>query len=241
VEVARARLVVLAPEGFEEREAGDEVELAVYTDARGEERFRDVFPVADTIAVEPGWEERWREFHAAVRVAGVWVGPPWETPPTEVPAVVVEPGRAFGTGAHPTTRACIALLARAERGSLLDAGCGSGVLALVAARLGFGPILAVDIDEASVEATRANASRNGIDLDVRLLDVLRDDLPTADLVIANIELSLVVELLRRWAGRTAVTSGYLVRERPEVEGWSSEERLELEGWAADRLVSRTTV
>lgn len=240
-EIARARLLVLAPEGFEEREVGDHVELAVYTDGLGEGRFRRVFPAAESIAVDSGWEDRWREFHTAVRVGGVWIGPSWESPPPGVPAVVVDPGRAFGTGAHPTTRACIELLARTARGSLLDAGCGSGVLALAAARLGFEPIVAADVDEAAAEATRANASRNRIELDVRLLDVLRDDLPSADVVVANIELELVTGLLRRSTGRAAVTSGYLVHERPEVDGWSIEERVERDGWAADRLVSRTTV
>jgi ribosomal protein L11 methyltransferase len=240
-EIARAHAVVLAPEGFEERETGDELELAVYTDVRGEERFRHVFPSAESTAVEGGWEDRWREFHTAVLVAGVWIGPSWEAPPPDVASVVVEPGRAFGTGAHPTTRACIELLTRTVRGSLLDAGCGSGVLALAAARLGFGPIVAVDVDDAAVEAARANASWNRIGLDVRLLDVLREDLPSADVLVANVELSLVAELLRRWEGRAAITSGYLIHELPEVEGWSLDERVELEGWAADRLVSQTTV
>jgi ribosomal protein L11 methyltransferase len=152
----------------------------------------------------------------------------------------VEPGRAFGTGAHATTQTCVELLAEADRGSVLDAGCGSGVLSLAAVRLGFGPIVAVDLDEAAVEATRANAVRNGIELEVRRLDVLRDELPCAGLLVANIELAAVVRLLRRYPGCAAITSGYLVDDEPQVDGWKSEKRLELDGWAAD-LLRRTTV
>jgi ribosomal protein L11 methyltransferase len=115
------------------------------------------------------------------------------------------------------------------------------VLSLAASRLGFGPIVAVDLDPAAVEATQANARRNDIHLEVRPLDVLRDRLPAADLVVANIELAAVTALLRRFAGRVAITSGYLARERPEGPGWTHEGRVELDGWAADRLIRRTTV
>src|SRR6266508_1864708 len=135
-EIARARVLVLVPEGFEEVDAGDELELVAYTDADGEERIRAAFGSVDSAPIEQGWEDRWREFHRSVRAGGVWIGPPWEKPPTDALAVVVEPGRAFGTGAHPTTRACVELLSRVEPVSLVDAGCGSGVLAIVAAKLG---------------------------------------------------------------------------------------------------------
>ncbi len=239
-ELARARFVELAPEGFEELESAGSVELAVYTNVAGEERVRRLFPAAESRAVEPGWEERWREFHTGVQAGGLWIGPPWETPPARVPAVVIEPGRAFGTGGHPTTRACVELLAGTAPTSLLDAGCGSGVLSLAAARLGFGPTVAVDADEAAVEVTRANAARNGVELEARRLDVLVDDLPAPALVVANIELAVVRPLLRRWRGAAAITSGYLAGEQPEVEGRTPGERLVLEGWAAD-LLRRTTV
>ena len=84
--------------------------------------------------------------------------------------LVIDPGRAFGTGAHPTTRLCLELLlelAEAERGSLCDLGCGSGVLAIAAARLGFGPVTALDSDRLAVEATAANARDNGVALGAR--------------------------------------------------------------------------
>src|SRR5437016_3537985 len=79
--------------------------------------------------VENGWEDRWRDFHRPIRIGPLWVGPPWEEAPPGAVAVWIDPGRAFGTGAHPTTRLCLELLLDVRRGSLLDVGCGSGVIA----------------------------------------------------------------------------------------------------------------
>src|SRR5205814_1760774 len=81
----------------------------------------------------------------------------------EATAVVIEPGRAFGTGAPPPTQLCVELLLELEGGSVVDVGCGSGVLSIVAAKLGFAPVRALDSDEHAVEATRANARANGVD------------------------------------------------------------------------------
>ena len=234
-EIARARFVALVPEGFEEAELGDELELGAYLDVAGETRLRAAFPSAEAVEIEPGWEDRWRTFHRGVRAGGLWIGPPWEDPPRSLPVVVIEPALAFGTGAHPTTRACVELLARSARGSLVDAGCGSGVLSVAAARLGFGPIVALDVDEAAVEAARENALRNGVEIEIRVADVLRDAPPPADVLVANIELAAVESLLSHWTGRRAIASGYLAHEAPVAPGWSSEERCELDGWAADRL------
>jgi ribosomal protein L11 methyltransferase len=188
-----------------------------------------------SVPVEPGWEDRWRAFHRPVRAGGVWIGPPWEDAPPAEPVVVVDPGRAFGTGAHPTTRLCIELLADLERGSLLDAGCGSGVAAVVAARLGFAPLVAVDVDPVAVEVARETAAANAVSLSVVCADVLEDELPDADVVVANIELRVVEQLLGRAAGRRAVTSGYLAGEAPQQARWEIVRSRELEGWAAHVL------
>jgi phytoene dehydrogenase-like protein len=90
------------------------LELAAYVSAEVERTIRGAFDGVSSQPVEPGWEDRWRAFHRPVRAGGLWIGPPWETPPAGAPSVVVDPGRAFGTGAHATTRACIELLARLE-------------------------------------------------------------------------------------------------------------------------------
>jgi ribosomal protein L11 methyltransferase len=227
--------MAVAPEGFEEREADDELVLVANTDENGEDRIRSAFAAVVSAAVEPGWEDRWRTFHHAVHVGGLWIGPPWEAPRGGELAVVIDPGRAFGTGAHPTTQACVELLSQTERGSVLDAGCGSGVLAIAAAKLGFAPVVALDVDEAAVEAARVNARVNGVEIEVRAADVLRDGLPASAMLVANIELAAVETLLARWMGARAIASGYLAHEAPEAPGWFREQRLELGGWAADRF------
>jgi ribosomal protein L11 methyltransferase len=226
-------MLPIAPAGFEEVELGDVLELAVYTDAAGEEQVEAAFGSSASVFVEPGWEHRWREFHRPVRVGGLWIGPPWVPPPAGEPTVVVDPGRAFGTGAHATTRACIELLSGQARGSVLDAGCGSGVIAVAAARLGFGPVLAFDVDPVAVETAAQTASANGVTLSLAEADVLVDELPRVDLVVANIELLAVERLLARRPSSMAITSGYLADETPSAEGWRRADRVELDGWAAD--------
>ena len=197
--------------------------------------MRRAFPDVSAERVEPGWEDRWKEFHRPVSAGGLWIGPPWMEPPAGEPAVVVDPGRAFGTGAHPTTRACIELLARLDRGSLLDAGCGSGVVSVAAVRLGFAPVVAVDVDEAAVEIARETACANDVEMSALRADVLVDELPRADVLVANIELAIVERLLDRVASPVAVTSGYLQSETPTGCGWTRTDRMELGGWAADVL------
>lgn len=236
-ESARARLLELVPAGFEELEGSGWVELVAYTDGAGEATLRAAFADVSSAAVEPGWEDRWRAFHRPGRAGGLWIGPPWEPPPAGEATVVVDPGLAFGTGAHPTTRACIELLATLERGSVLDAGCGSGVVAVAAVRLGFGPVFAVDLDPVAVDVARDTARRNAVQVDVSQADVLRDDVPRTDVVVANIELRAVEALLARRPAAAAVTSGYLADETPRAPRWSPVGRLELDGWAADVLTT----
>ena len=237
-EIAIARLLAASPGGIEEQALGDTTELAVYTDDAGERELRTAFPDAASEPVPEGWEDRWKEFHEPVRAGGLWIGPPWIEPPAGETTLIVDPGRAFGTGAHPTTRACIEALARLERGSLLDAGCGSGVLAVAAARLGFAPVLAVDVDPVAVEIARTTARANGVAIDVSEADAMRDELPAADAVVANIELRVVEALLAKPLARTAVTAGYLASETPVAPGYDHVDRLEVEGWAADVWAGR---
>lgn len=232
-EAARAAMIELFPEGFEERGDGDGVELAAYTNAAGEERLWHTFGSSTGSDVAEGWEERWRDFHRPVRAGSVWIAPPWEKPHPHLTTIVIEPGRAFGTGGHATTRLCLELLEELPRGSLLDVGCGSGVLSIAAARLGFSPVVALDHDPLAVEATLANAERNGVAVEVRLADGLSDTLPAVDVGLANIALDPVEVLAPRLCCERFVTSGYLAAEAPVVPGFRLEQRLEEGGWAAD--------
>jgi ribosomal protein L11 methyltransferase len=226
-------MIELFPQGFEELDRPDGLELVAYTDASGEERLWAAFGQVAAEDVGAGWEERWREFHRPIRVGSLWIGPPWETPPPDGEAVVVDPGRAFGTGGHATTRLCLGLLGELERGSLLDVGCGSGVLAIAAAKLGYSPVTALDHDTSAVEATRRNASANGVELDCLLTDALAGDLPASNVALVNISLDAVGQILPSLAARTVVTSGYLERDRPEADGFRHDRRVAVDGWAAD--------
>ena len=232
-EPARALMLELFPQGFEEIEHPDGLELVAYTDDAGEERLWAAFGEVQADEVAADWDERWREFHRPVRVGRLWIGPPWETAPHGVEAIVVDPGRAFGTGGHATTRLCLQLLDAVERGSLLDVGCGSGVLAIAAARLGFAPVLAVDHDPSALEATRRNAAANGVELDVRQVDALSEPLPAVDTAVANISAESVRLVLPRLDTGTVVTSGYLERDAPTADGFRHERRVAEGGWAAD--------
>jgi ribosomal protein L11 methyltransferase len=223
-----AALLELAPGGVEQVDLGEEVEYAVYGApgelpalARGEAEVGGVRVTVSGTEVADDWAERWRCFHGPVLVGGrLWVRPPW-SPPSEVALdLCVDPGQAFGTGAHPTTRLSLELLLELEPGgSFADLGCGSGVLAIAAAKLGFAPVRAVDNERAAVEATRENAAANGVVLDrVERWDLRREPPPAAGTVVANLTRPLLLEVARRMAEppRELIVSGLLEEEADEV-------------------------
>jgi ribosomal protein L11 methyltransferase len=134
----------------------------------------------------------------------LWIGASWHEPPASDATVVrIDPGMAFGTGSHPTTRLVLAWLEQNVRGGerLLDYGCGSGILAIAAARLGAGPVDAVDTDAQAVEAAAANARANGVALRARLPEDLSPS--QYDLVVSNILLQPLVLLAPLLAARAA--------------------------------------
>jgi ribosomal protein L11 methyltransferase len=211
-ELVLAELLDLAPGGVEEAEAGEDlIEYAVYG-APGElPALPDLRAAAGGALVEVStseiaddWGERWREFHRPLVLDGrLTVRPPWEPQGSTPIDLVIDPGQAFGTGAHATTRMCLELMLELEPGSsFVDLGCGSGVLAIAAARLGYAPVIALDNDPASVEAAAANALVNRVEIDVRRHDLRTDSTPPADTVAAN----LLAPLLLAWAPTLAASA-----------------------------------
>jgi ribosomal protein L11 methyltransferase len=226
-------MLELFPEGFEEVDLPEGLELIAYTDAQGEERLWHAFGGARGADVAADWRERWKAFHRPVRIGNLWIGPPWEDVPVDATTVVIDPGRAFGTGAHPTTQLCIELLLELEPTSVVDIGCGSGVLAITAAKLGFRPVSAVDDDENAIAATRANAKTNGVEIDTRQLDALASELPAAELAIANITRQSVEQLATMLQSQRLVSSGYLPTDAVTLTGFRHIRRLTRSGWAVD--------
>ena len=259
-EVALAELLALAPAGVEEVDlpGGDVVEYAVYG-APGElPQLPDLRAAAGEALVEvrtsevgDDWAERWRAFHKPVLVDHrLLVRAPWHEPAGgALPEVVIDPGQAFGTGGHATTRLCLELLLTLPPGGeLLDLGCGSGVLGIAAARLGWGPVTGLDHERASVEATRENAAANGVEVAVRRWDLRTDDVPAAPVVLANLVRPLLLILADRMTAPppVLVASGLLAEEADDVagafalrHGYRETDRREAEGWAA-LLLRRST-
>jgi ribosomal protein L11 methyltransferase len=248
-ELVLAELISLAPGGVEEVSVGDLVEYAVYGPPGELPSLPDLRAAAggalvevSTTEIADDWAERWRAFHVPLVLGGaLTVRPPWE-PRGDTPLdIVIDPGQAFGTGAHATTRMCLELLLGLEtRGTFLDLGCGSGLLGIVAAKLGWTPVVAVDNDAAAVAATRENASVNGVQLEVQRLDLRVDALPVAETVAAN----LLAPLLLAWAQRglgspqRVIAGGLLAHEADQVaEAFAARGLRELErrlggDWAA---------
>lgn len=227
-EVVLAELLELAPNGVEESEDEELVEFAIYG-APGElpelPRLRaaagGALAEVSSESVPDDWFDGWKRFHQPVRVGErLLVRPPWEPASADGRLdVVIDPGQAFGTGSHDTTRMCLELLCELEgAGSLLDLGCGTGVLAIAAAKLGWDPVVAIDHEPASVAATVDNAAANGVSVDVRRLDLRRDPVPGGHTVVANLLRPLLLTLAGRFelAPRRLIVGGLLRDQATEV-------------------------
>ena len=142
----------------------------------------------------------------------LWIVPSWHQPPDEHALVVrLDPGIAFGTGSHPTTRLCLAWLEQTlpPGASVLDYGCGSGILAITAAKLGAGTVVGVDIDPQALEAARSNSQMNGVDASYTDSHGLSQSATTFDVVLANI-LSNPLKLLAPALVARVAPGGFLV-------------------------------
>jgi len=253
-ETLLAELVTLVPAGFEERDVDDAtVEYVLYGAAGELPELPTVRALAGDALVElrtselpDDWDERWRSFHAPLDVGPLRVRPPWAPPRDGALDIVIEPGQAFGTGSHATTRLVLELLATlAPEGELADWGCGSGVLAIAAAKLGWTPVVGCDVERESVAATEVAARENDVAA-VRALhcDLLREPGPYAPTVLANLIRPLLLAVAARLerVPERLIASGLLVDEVDEVvaafapHGLRERRRVESGGWAAVELV-----
>jgi len=220
-ELVLAELTVLAPNGVEEERGPGYVEYAIYG---GEGELPELGELDAAVGegtvevssteVPDDWADRWRDFHKPLLVGGrLWLRPSWEPRRDGAVDVVVDPGQAFGTGAHPTTRLCIEFLLELEAageasGALIDLGTGSGILAIVAAKLGWDPIAAYDHELPALEASEANAAVNGVDLSLERMNLREQLPPLAPTVVANMTapiLLAVADQLARLDGSPGMT------------------------------------
>jgi ribosomal protein L11 methyltransferase len=203
-------LLELAPNGLEEERGPGWVEYAIYGPPGEVPDIGEVQAAAGgslvdvtTTSVPDDWADRWADFHRPIEVAGrIAVRPSWWDPKEGLIDVVVDPGRAFGTGGHPTTRLSLEILVELEEagqaeGRFADWGTGSGVLAIAAAKLGWSPVTGCDREEASLETARANAEANGVDLTLERVDVREQAPPVAPTVVANLTANLLVDCARQ--------------------------------------------
>jgi ribosomal protein L11 methyltransferase len=205
--------------------------------------LRPIDDLRTELVAEADWADAWKDHFPVIRIGRrLVIRPTWRRHRREVGDVVValDPGMAFGTGLHPTTRLCLATLGSlSDRGRLsgarvLDVGCGSGILAIAALKLGAASAVGVDTDPIAIEATAANARRNAL---VRRLRVRAGSLPTGegrfDVLLANLIAGVLVELavgLRDEIrpGGSLVASGIFIDRVGEVESAFSDVGLTVE-------------
>jgi ribosomal protein L11 methyltransferase len=233
-DVVLAELTVLAPNGVEEERGPGYVEYAIYGGEGELPELGEIDAVVgagriEVVATEvpDDWADRWRDFHKPLLVGErLWLRPSWEPPREGAIDLVVDPGRAFGTGAHPTTRLCLEYLLELEAvgeaaGPLTDLGCGSGVLAIAAAKLGWGPVGAYDHEPSAIEATAANAEANGISLQLERQNLRESLPPLAPTVVANLTSPILLAIAAQRPEPTPTTlvcSGLLPSELNDVAG-----------------------
>jgi ribosomal protein L11 methyltransferase len=196
-------------------------------------------------AIEDGdWVRRTQEQFAPITIGRLCIVPSWHEPPDATAVVIrLDPGAAFGTGSHPTTRLCLQWLVEnlAAGARVLDYGCGSGILSIAAARLGAGEVLGVDIDPQALEVARSNAAANGISARYTSpAQLAADGARRFDLVLANILANPLMVLAPSLVARvdhggSLLLSGILARQADEVVAAYRQARpdLRLQVWRSE--------
>lgn len=210
----RSRVIAL----FQTRGAADEAAVLL--------QAQDFFADCQLLGVEAVPDQDWvrltqSQFAPVEITPSFWIVPTWHEPPAQAQQVIrLDPGLAFGTGTHPTTRMCLGWIARStpKGGRVLDYGCGSGILAIGAAKFGAGEVVGVDIDDAAVESTRLNALANAVTVQSGQVDAVEG---VFDVVLANIlatPLKVLAPLLSSHVqpGGALVLAGILERQAQEL-------------------------
>ncbi len=223
--------------------ATDPAELgAMLAEAARAAGFDAVPPFSTETVAEQNWVQLTQSQFDPIRITDrLWIVPSWhEAPDADAINIELDPGMAFGTGSHPTTRLCLEWLCEVVTPgcSVLDYGCGSGILGIAAAKLGAGAVLGIDIDEKAVEAARDNAARNHAAVRLQHSAVPVGD--TFDLVVANILTNPLCVLAPAISARVApggrvALSGVLETQAAQVvEAWAPHIALHVgaahEGW-----------
>ncbi len=209
--------------------------------------LRDRFPALRLdpldVADDENWAARSQESLRAVQIGRVIVTPPWDAPIT----IVIRPSMGFGTGHHATTRLCLAALQRIslDRGTVLDVGTGSGVLAIAASRLGAEDVTGIDEDQDAIQSAWDNLSLNpSAQVTLIVGDLRSTELVAADVVVANLTGGLLIQSAERLRKLTnaqgrLILSGFMADEERDVlaafGAFSVEHRGEEEGWVCVTL------
>lgn len=177
---------------------------------------------------EEDWANEWKQYYKPFEIApGLIIRPVWEeyTPEADERVIVLDPGKAFGTGTHETTSLCAQKIIKYREGvkRLYDVGCGSGILAIIGASLGIEDVRGVDIDEKAIEASQENAALNGLErIDFQLGNLIDRFSEPADMIVANIIADVIVlladDIVRLMHENTLfIASGILTEKRQWVE------------------------
>jgi ribosomal protein L11 methyltransferase len=228
LEAVLDRLLPIVPQGVHPHEVVDDhVGLDVYGDAPGRAELEAaagdaLLDVEELEAPDDPGERRLADHARRPPIAGRIVVRPEGTPapaPGMLDVVIAESRGAFGAGTHPTTEMCLEMLLGLEPGgAFADLGCGTGVLAIVAAKLGWAPLIALDHEPAALVATEANARRNGVDVDAMQADLLEIPPPPAPTLAANVPVKVHERLAERLAPetRTVLVSGIVEEHLDQV-------------------------
>lgn len=196
------------------------------------------WPSTVDVVTDDSWQDAWKAHAEPVRVGSLLVVPTW------LDIVRIDPGGAFGSGSHPSTQLCLSVLTELAHGAtVLDVGCGSGILSIAAMKLGAVSAVAIDVADEAVEVARANAAANGVVIDAR--HALIDDIDGSfDVVVANIGAAVLRDMAPALAPRVGgrlVLAGLLDEHVPEVVGayiacgLSFVDAPALDGWSAPML------